>query len=84
MTKPTTQQQYEHAQFETYNLLERIAQQECDNPATHFVAILTTTMHAMYDFAPSKEAVDDLISNCIEWGYEYHKADQEECEECGI
>lgn len=77
MNTPTTQEQYEHAQFETYNLLERIAKQECENPATHFAAILTTTMHAMYDFAPSKEAADDLISKCIEWGYEYHKADRE-------
>lgn len=77
MTKPTTQQQYEHAQFETYNLLERISKQDVPNPATHFAAILTTTMHAMYDFAPSKEAADDLISKCIEWGYEYHKAEQE-------
>jgi hypothetical protein len=77
MNTPTTQQQYEHAQFETYNLLERIAKQDVQNPATHFAAILATTMHAMYDFAPSKEAADDLISKCIEWGYEYHKAEQE-------
>lgn len=77
MNTPTTQEQYEHAQFETYNLLERIAKQDVQNPATHFAAILTTTVHAMYDFAPSKEAADDLISKCIEWGYEYHKAEQE-------
>ena len=58
MSTPTTQQQWDHAKFET--------------------------LHAAYDAVPSKEAADDLISKCIEWGYEYHKADQEECEECGI
>jgi hypothetical protein len=77
MNTPTTQEQYEHAQFETYNLLERVSKQECESPATHFAAILTTTMHAIYDFAPSKEAAVDLISKCIELCYEYHKAEQE-------
>ena len=77
MNTPTTQQQWDHAKFETLNALERISKQECESPATHFAAILTTTMHAMYDFAPSKEAADDLISKCIEWGYEYHKVEQE-------
>ena len=84
MIKPTTQQQWDHAKFETLHALERIAKQDNANPSTHLAAILTTTLHAAYDAVPSKEAADDLISKCIEWGYEYHKADQEECEECGI
>ena len=72
MTKPTTQQQWDHAKFETLHALERISKQSVANPSTHLAAILTTTMHAMYDMAPSPDAADRLIKDCIEWAWQDH------------
>ena len=72
MDKPTTQQQYDHAKFETLNALERIAKQDNANPATHLAAMLTTAMHAAYDMAPTPKDADALIKDCIEWAYHDH------------
>jgi hypothetical protein len=72
MTTPTTQQQWDHAKFETLHAFERIARQDAANPATHLAAILTTTMHAVYDMAPSPKDADALIKDCIEWAYHDH------------
>jgi len=72
MTKPTTQQQWDHAKFETLHALERIAKQDNANPSTHLAAILTTTLHAAYDMAPSPADADKLIKNCIEWAWNDH------------
>ena len=72
MTKPTTQQQWDHAKFETLHALERIAKQDNANPSTHLAAILTTTLHAAYDMAPSPADADKLIKNCIEWAWQDH------------
>ena len=72
MSTPTTQQQWDHAKFETLHALERIAEQDNANPATHLAAILTTTLHATYDMAPSPADADKLIKDCIEWAYHDH------------
>jgi len=72
MSTPTTQQQYDHAQFETLHALERIAKQGNANPATHLAAMLTTTLHAIYDIAPSTADADKLIKECIEWAWQDH------------
>jgi len=72
MTNPTTQEQWDHAKFETLHALERIAKQDNANPATHLAAILTTTLHATYDMAPSPDDADKLIKDCIEWAYHDH------------
>lgn len=72
MSKPTTQQQYDHAKFETLNALERIAKQDNANPATHLAAMLTTTLHAIYDMTPSEIDADRMIKDCIEWAYHDH------------
>ena len=72
MTKPTTQQQWDHAKFETLHALERIAKQDNANPSTHLAAILTTTLHAAYDMASSPADADKLIKNCIEWAWNDH------------
>jgi hypothetical protein len=72
MIKPTTQQQWDHAKFETLHALERIAKQDNANPSTHLAAILTTTLHAAYDMAPSPADADKLIKNCIEWAWNDH------------
>lgn len=77
MTKPTTQQQYDHAKFETLNALERIAKQDSANPSTHLAAILTTTMQAAYDMAPSPDDADKLIRDCIKWAWMDHVAELE-------
>jgi hypothetical protein len=72
MTNPTTQQQWDHAKFETLHALERIAKQDNANPSTHLAAILTTTLHAAYDAAPSPADADKLIKDCIEWAWNDH------------
>jgi hypothetical protein len=72
MTNPTTQQQWDHAKFETLHALERIAKQDNANPSTHLAAILTTTLHAAYDMAPSPADADKLIKDCIEWAWQDH------------
>ena len=72
MTKPTTQQQWDHAKFETLHALERISKQSVANPSTHLAAILTTAMHAVYDMAPNPDAADRLIKDCIEWAWQDH------------
>jgi|DEB0MinimDraft_10_1074344.scaffolds.fasta_scaffold10535_4 hypothetical protein len=72
MSTPTTQQQWDHAKFETLHALERIAKQDNANPATHLAAILTTTLHAAYDMAPSPADADKLIKDCIEWAWSDH------------
>lgn len=72
MSTPTTQQQWDHAKFETLHALERIAKQDKANPATHLAAILTTTLHATYGMAPSPADADKLIKDCIEWAYHDH------------
>ena len=72
MTKPTTQQQWDHAKFETLHALERISKQSVANPSTHLAAILTTTMHAAYGMAPSPDAADRLIKDCIQWAWQDH------------
>ena len=72
MSTPTTQQQWDHAKFETLHALERIAKQDNANPSTHLAAILTTTLHAAYDMAPSPADADKLIKNCIEWAWNDH------------
>ena len=72
MSTPTTQQQWDHAKFETLHALERIAKQDNANPATHLAAILTTTLHALYDMAPSEIEADRMIKDCIEWAYHDH------------
>jgi len=72
MTKPTTQQQWDHAKFETLHAIERIAKQDNANPSTHLAAILTTTMHAAYGMAPSPDAADRLIKDCIDWAWQDH------------
>ena len=72
MSTPTTQQQWDHAKFETLNALERILKQDNANPSTHLAAILTTTMHAVYDMAPTPSDADALIKDCIEWAYHDH------------
>ena len=72
MTNPTTQQQWDHAKFETLHALERIAKQDNANPSTHLAAILTTTLHAAYDAAPSPADADKLIKDCIEWAWQDH------------
>ena len=72
MKKPTTQQQWDHAKFETLHALERIAKQDNANPATHLAAMLTTTLHAAYDAAPSEIEADRMIKDCIEWAYHDH------------
>ena len=77
MTKPTTQQQWDHAKFETLNALERIAKQEVANPSTHLAAILTTTMHAVYDMSPTPDDADKLIKDCIEWAWMDYVAELE-------
>jgi hypothetical protein len=77
MTKPTTQQQWDHAKFETLHAFERIAKQDVANPSTHLAAILTTTMHAVYDMAPTPDDADKLIKDCIEWAWMDHVAELE-------
>jgi hypothetical protein len=77
MTNPTTQQQWDHAKFEALNALERIAKQDNANPATHLAAILTTTLHATYDMAPSPDDAGKLIKECIDWAWMDHVAELE-------
>ena len=86
MNTPTTQQQYDHAKFETLNALERIAKQDNANPATHLAAVLTTAMHAAYDMAPSPKDADALIMDCLKWAWHDHAEElaNEECEECDL
>jgi hypothetical protein len=72
MSTPTTQQQWDHAKFETLHALERIAKQDNANPATHLAAMLTTALHAAYDAAPSEIEADRMIKDCIEWAWNDH------------
>ena len=81
MKTPTTQQQYDHAKFETLNALERIAKQDNANPATHLAAMLTTAMQAAYDMAPSPKDADALIKDCTRWASHDHVEEQANAED---
>ena len=72
MTTPTTQQQWDHAKFETLNALERIAKQDNANPTAHLAAMLTTAMQAAYDLAPTPSEASALIEECQGWAYRDH------------